>query len=138
VSETEEKETTAQTLRRIEPLFGRRAWNTLGYTKVVQALISDIRAKFGDNGGFFVDFLCGLISPGAYQMKCDIQGTDDYNLELLHLAVIYYDRYVAECERKLKYGGIEDDKAEIQLLKSRVIQLKYEVSQLNLRSVDNI
>lgn len=137
MNETDEKETTAQTLRRIEPMFGHGTWN-LGHTKVVQTLIKDIYTKFGDNGGFFVDFLCGLISPGAYQMRCDIQGIDDYNVELLNLAIIYYDRYVTECERELKYGESMDDKAEIQLLKSRVIQLKYEVSQLNLKSVDNL
>lgn len=138
MNETDENETTAQKLRKIEPLFGHGVWNTLGYTKVVHTLINDIRAKFGENGGFFVDFLCGIVSPGAYQMRCDIQGNDDYNLDMLNLAIIYYDRYVAECERGLKYGGSMDDKDEIQLLKSRVIQLKYEVSQLNLKSVDNL
>ena len=138
MSETEDKGTTAQTLRRIEPLFGSGAWTSLGYMEVVRTLRRDIRAKFGENGGFFVDFLCGLVSPGAYQMKCEIQGKDDYNLEMLNLAVIYYDRHVAECERNLKYTGNEDDRAEIELFKSRVIQLKYEVAQLNLKSIDNL
>jgi hypothetical protein len=122
--------------RGVEPIFGPTTI-PVPYLGVAD----EIERKFGKGGGFLIDYACGAVSFRQYVMKCDVQGIDDYNIGLLTRVCHYYQKYVDRFSRFIKnqpYHVRPDMMCAFKRFKSRVIQLKYEISQLNLKGIDSI
>ena len=129
-----------------EPLFGKyrnmtnfwakRVPGTLGSAAL--GLRHDIVERFGDDGGFFMGYVCGDITIKQYIMKCSIQGFFDFNVDMLKLAIDIYEDFSKNTllPGKLYVSGWNPDIPK--QFKSWLFKLKYEFSQLNLKGIDSL
>lgn len=127
----------AKQVREFEPIFGGTRYIPMRYLGETD----EIRRKFGEDGGFLIDYACGVVSFKQYLMKCDIQGNDDYNMELLLAVAGYYQEYAARLLEYLDthlYYIKTDVECQLELFQKRLFQFKYEIAQLNLRGIDNL
>jgi hypothetical protein len=101
----------------------------------------EIKRRFGENGGFLIDYACGVVSFKQYMMKCEVQGNDDYNIELLLAIAAYYQEYVSrllEYIKSCQYFVKQDIRCLLDAFKHRLFHFKYEIGQLNLKGIDNL
>lgn len=127
----------AKEIRSFEPLFGGHMYIPMPYFPE-REIIYD---KFGQDGGFLIDYASGVISFKQYLMKCEIQGKNDYNLDLLYAVAAYYQQYSLKFMAFLEtnpYYAKNDIVCAFEKFKSRLFQFKYEISQLNLKRIDNL
>jgi hypothetical protein len=127
----------AKQVREFEPIFGGTRYIPMRYLGETD----EIRRRFGEDGGFLIDYACGVVSFKQYLMKCDIQGNDDYNIELLLAVAGYYQEYATRLLEYLDthlYYIKTDVECQLELFKKMLCQFKYEIAQLNLKGIDNL
>ena len=83
----------------IEPLFGTGVgvvvvfiWNLkTPHLQHAEKLRKTLVEKFGNNGGFLMEFICGNMSLNEYVMRCRLAGQDDFYLYLLEEIYNFYE-----------------------------------------------
>lgn len=81
----------------IEPLFGTSAkmvfiWGfQTPQFQHAEKLRKTLVEKFGNNGGFPMEFICGNMSLIEYVMRCRLTGQDDFHLYLLEEIYNFYE-----------------------------------------------
>ena len=124
-------------IRSFEPLFVGNVYIPMRY--IPERV--EIYDKFGPDGGFLIDYACGIVSFKQYLMKCEVQGNDDYNIDLLVAIAAYYQEYATKFMTFMQtnpYYRKPDIMCKFEMFKKRLFQFKYEISQLNLKGIDNL
>jgi hypothetical protein len=126
----------ANDIRKFEPIFGGARF-PVGYFYPRD----EIERTFGRGGGFLIDYACGVVSFKQYLMKCEVCGKSDYNIGLLVEIYEYYRNYAEKYNTFMEretYFVHPDEIVTLKKFKSRLVQLKYEISQMNLKGIDNL
>ena len=127
-------------IRSFEPLFGGNAYIPMA-EHIPERVRVEIYDRFGPDGGFLIDYACGVVSFKQYLMKCEVQGSDNYNIDLLMAVAAYYQEYVTKFMTYMQlnpYYRKPDIMCKLEMFKKRLFQFKYEISQLNLKGIDNL
>lgn len=126
-----------QDIRDFEPIFGKSS--ALVIMPGFQAQ-DELCRRFGPDGGLIMDYACGVVSFRKYMMTCEISGIDDYDVGLLNAIYEYLSEYAEKIQRAKELGLYTrpDTECLLKKFKTRLFQLKYEISKLNLMGVDNL